>query len=149
MRRHDKDCVGFTLIEIVMIIVVLGLLAALIFPSFVGVSENSRITATQYELQTLKRAIVGNPSAVVGGRYIDVGFEGDIGHPPASLVELGIKPDSIPAYDTFTRLGWNGPYIDTAGDEYLTDAWGDTYVYDMANRRIMSTGGADTIAVRF
>ena len=82
---------GFTLIEIVMIIVVLGLLAALLFPSFIGVSESSRKTATRHELETLKRAIVGNPSAVVGGRFVDPGFEGDIGHPPASLIDLGKK----------------------------------------------------------
>jgi hypothetical protein len=113
------------------------------------VSENSRITATRYELQTLKRAIVGNPSAVVGGRYIEPGFEGDVGHPPASLVELGTKPDSIAAYDMFTRIGWNGPYIDTAGDDYLKDAWGQMYVYDPGGRRILSIGGADTIIVYF
>lgn len=140
---------GFTLIELVMIIVVLGLLAAIIVPQIGGLSDSSRITATKSEMLMLKRAIIGNPSAVGGGRYFDVGFEGDIGHPPANLSDLGIKPDSIPAYDKFTRIGWNGPYIDTSGGEYLTDAWGAAYIYNPDLRRIMSVGGPDTIIASF
>lgn len=140
---------GFTLIEIVMVIVVLGILAAVVFPRMGGLSESSRVTATRSELQVLKRAIVGNPAVVAGGRYVDVGFEGDVGHPPAGLTELAIKPDSINAYDPFTRLGWHGPYVDTTGGDYLTDAWGTAYVFSAAGRTITSLGGPDTIVVTF
>lgn len=140
---------GFTLIELVMIIVVLGLVAAIVIPQMGGLSENSRVTATKSEMLMLKRAIIGNPSVVAGGRYFDVGFEGDVGHPPASLSDLGIKPDSIPAYDKSTRIGWNGPYVDTSGGEYLTDAWGAAYIYDSGLRRILSVGGPDTIIASF
>ncbi len=140
---------GFTLIELVMVIVVLGLVAAIVIPRMGGLSESSRITATESEMLMLKRAIVGNPSAVAEGRYYDVGFEGDVGHPPASLAELGSKPDTVPEYDKFTRIGWNGPYIDTSGGEYLTDAWGAAYIYNPSLRTIMSVGGSDTIIASF
>jgi len=140
---------GFTLIELVMVIVVLGLVAAIVVPRMGGISESSRINATKSEMLMLKRAIIGDPSAVAAGRYFDVGFEGDVGHPPTSLAELGHKPDTIPAYDKFTRIGWNGPYVDTSGGEYLTDAWGVTYVYNPALRTIMSVGGTDTIVASF
>ncbi len=140
---------GFTLIELVMVIVILGLVAAIVVPRMGGLSESSRINATESEMLMLKRAIIGNPSAIAGGRYFDVGFEGDVGHPPASLAELGSKPDTVPAYDKFTRIGWNGPYIDTSGGEYLTDAWGAAYVYNPALRTIMSVGGSDTIIASF
>jgi prepilin-type N-terminal cleavage/methylation domain-containing protein len=140
---------GFTLIELVMVIVVLGLLTAIIVPQMGGLSDSSRITATKSEMLMLKHAIIGNPSTVAGGRYFDVGYEGDVGHPPASLSDLGTKPDSIPAYDKFTRIGWNGPYIDTSGGAYLTDAWGAAYIYDPGMRRIISIGGPDTIIASF
>jgi prepilin-type N-terminal cleavage/methylation domain-containing protein len=140
---------GFTIIELVMVIVVLGIVAAIAIPRMGGLSESSRINATKSEILMLKKAIVGNSSVAVGGQYIDVGFEGNIGHPPASLVELGIKSDSLPTYDKFTRLGWNGPYVDTAGDDYLTDAWGVAYIYDGVTRTITSVGGSDTISVSF
>jgi prepilin-type N-terminal cleavage/methylation domain-containing protein len=140
---------GFTLIELVMVIVVLGLVAAIVIPRMGGLSESSRITATKSEMLMLKRAIIGNPSAVAEGRFYDVGFEGDVGHPPASLAELGSKPDTVPVYDKFTRIGWNGPYVDTSGGEYLTDAWGVSYIYNPALRTIISVGGPDTIIATF
>jgi prepilin-type N-terminal cleavage/methylation domain-containing protein len=140
---------GFTIIEMVMVIVLLGILAAIAIPRMGGISESSRITATKSEMMMLKKAIVGNSAIATAGRYIDVGFEGNVGHPPASLSELGIKPDSLPAYNKFTRIGWNGPYVDTAGDDYLKDAWGVYYVYDGAVRAITSVGGSDTISVSF
>lgn len=132
-----------------MVVVILGILAAIVIPRMGGLSESSRVNATRTELLMLKRAIIGNPSVTSGGRYIDIGFEGDVGHPPVSLEELGGRPDSLPVYDAFTRIGWNGPYVDTAGGDYLTDAWGSAYIYDRLARTIMSVGGSDTILVSF
>lgn len=132
-----------------MVIVVLGIVAAIAIPRMGGLDENARVTATKSELLMLKRAIVGNPSVISGGRYVDCGFEGHIGHPPASLAELGNRPDSLPVYDRFTRCGWNGPYVDTAGGEFLMDAWGSSYVYDPVARTISSVGGLDTLVVSF
>jgi len=140
---------GFTLIEIVMVVVVLGILAAVVVPRIGGLSESSRINATKSEMLMLKRAIIGNSSIIAGGRYIDVGFEGDIGRPPISLTELAVKPDSLASYDKFTRIGWNGPYVDTAGGDYLTDAWGSAYAYNPSGRTIVSLGGPDTIKISF
>ncbi|MBD3402095.1 hypothetical protein GF420_04305 [candidate division GN15 bacterium] len=142
---------GFTLVELVIIIVTLGILAAVAIPRFADVTEGSRTTATTDELNRIKRAIVGNPSAVAGGQQVDRGFEGDVGHLPASLQDLVVKPDSIAAYDRLTRLGWNGPYLDGADNKYLTDAWGNAYVYQPSNRRIISTGGdsGDSVIVTF
>lgn len=148
MRQIEKQA-GFTLIELVMIIVVLGIIAAVAIPKMGTMTESSKISATKSEMLMLKKAIVGNPQAVAGGRFVDVGFEGDVGHPPVTLSELGAKPDTVAAYNSFTRLGWNGPYVDTSGLEYLTDAWGSGYVYDPAGRRLISTGGADSIVVTF
>ena len=141
---------GFTLIEIAIIIVTLGIIAAVAIPRFADMASSSKINATKQELLALKTAIVGNPSAVAGGEYIDRGYEGDVGAPPGRLQDLVIKPDSVGPYDPISRLGWNGPYMDSSHGEYLVDAWGNTYVYLPALRTILSTGGgSDTIRVIF
>ncbi len=140
---------GFTLIELVMIIVVLGILAAVAIPKFSNMSESSRIAATREEMQSIRRAIVGNPQVVAGGELIDRGFEGDVGFAPSRLADLVIQPDTIPAYDRLTRLGWNGPYIDSTGGMYLNDAWDAPYTYDAGGRRLTSVGGADSLSVSF
>jgi type II secretory pathway pseudopilin PulG len=152
--RHNPnlklDQYGFTLIELVIIIVTLGILAAVAVPKFADMANSSKVNATRQELQAIKKAIIGDPSVTAGGTYIDRGFEGDLGFVPSRLQDLVRRPDSVAAYNALTRLGWNGPYLDSSGGAYLSDAWGNTYVYAPGSRTILSVGAAhDTVRVTF
>ena len=140
---------GFTLIELVIVIITLGILAAVAIPKFSDMSESAKRTATEKELLSLKRAISGNPEAIAGGRYIDRGFEGDVGFMPGRLEDLAAKPGSVSTYNQLTGLGWNGPYIDSTENKYLNDAWGNAYHYLSGTRRILSIHGTDSISVTF
>jgi len=145
--RHN--CHGWTLIELVIVIVVLGIMAAVAVPEFADMADSSRINATKQEMLALKVAIVGDPSATSGGVYINRGYEGDVGFVPSALTDLAAKPDSVSSYNPLTRLGWNGPYIDSCSGEYLTDAWSIAYVFQPSSRRILSIGSSDTIRIIF
>jgi prepilin-type N-terminal cleavage/methylation domain-containing protein len=149
MKQSRFGPSGFTLIELIIIIVALGIIAAVAVPRFADLATGSKINATKQELVVLKRAIVGNPAAVAGGAYVDRGFQGDVGFVPGRLEDLAVRPDSIAAYNPLTRLGWNGPYVDAANGDYLRDAWGDLYVYQPSLRTILSIGGGDTLKVTF
>ena len=137
------------MVELVIIIVVLGIIAAVAAPRFADMIEGSKTNATKKEMLALKRAIAGNPEVISGGEYVERGFEGDVGFVPSQLVDLAVKPDSVSAYDRLTRRGWNGPYIDSSGGAYLVDAWETAYGYQPASRQIRSVGGGDTIAITF
>lgn len=140
---------GFTLVELVVIIVVLGIIAAVGIPKVGSLIGSSKVTKTKAELVELKRAIVGNPQASAAGVYTDRGFLGDVGFVPSNLQDLVQKPGSLAVWDRITGLGWHGPYIDSAGGEYLTDAWDVNYVYNPSGRTIASVGSGDTIRVSF
>lgn len=148
IRKHIKPGItngsGFTLIELAIIIVVLGVIATVGIPVMGNMINASKVSATGEELQTLKIAIVGKS----GSRYVR-GYENDVGAPPPTLQDLFIKPAGVSDWNKFTRTGWNGPYVNGDNGEYLKDAWGVDYIYNSADRTIKSVGGQDTITVAF
>jgi len=142
-------CSGFTLIELVMIIVVLAILAGVGIPKIGGIIAASKVNSTKSEMSELKRAIVGSPSMVAGGTIASKGFEHDVGFAPSRLVDLVSQPGSLQVWNRITEIGWHGPYIDSTDGDYMTDAWGSTYAYNNVSRTIMSVGSDDTLSVSF
>ena len=55
MRRQAQR--AFTLVEILIVVVILGILAAIIVPQFAGAVEESAVTTTKSELEKLRRAV--------------------------------------------------------------------------------------------
>lgn len=119
---------GFTMGEMVIVLAVIAILAALITPLAVNQVTQARYDAAREELLIIKQAIVGDPSLIEGGVRSSYGFVGDLGVMPVSLQELVTNPNGLPIWqrDAPSRLwwGWRGPYI----SEY-TDPWGRNYSY--------------------
>ncbi len=141
--RPDRSVAGFTLIELVMVILVLGILSAVAIPVIGSFLGSSKITTTREEMRRLAAAISGSDPVR------DSGYEGHVGYLPGSLADLVNKPDSVAAWNAYQQVGWNGPYIDNTDGEYLTDAWGSAYVYNASARTIASIGSGDTITISF
>ena len=137
MRTPDA---GFTMIELVMVIVVMAALAAVSVPRINDFITNSKIQASKNEMLQIRAAISGTPDRTAGGRYVDRGYIGDVGAVPSSLNDLITNP-GLPAYDYFSRTGWNGPYlVDNGTGEILRDAWLVNYVLNVADSTIRSFG---------
>jgi len=57
MRRRTFREKGFTLVEIVLVIVLIGILAAIIVPKFAGQTDKAKIAATKINLESIRSAI--------------------------------------------------------------------------------------------
>ena len=56
-RRRLRDRSGFTLIEIMVVIVILGLLAALVVPKLIGRTEEAKKTQSRVQIKHLEQAL--------------------------------------------------------------------------------------------
>lgn len=109
-RGQKKN--GFTLVELLLVLVILGILAALVLPKFTGRTEQARITAAQTQIATF-------------GTALDA-FEVDTGSYPRGqdgLAQLVSQPSDV--------TNWRGPYLKS---DIPADPWGHPYVYEFPGR---------------
>lgn len=128
---------GFTLIEVVMVIVITGILATIAMRKTYKAVESAYYEQTLKEMNALSFAIAGNPDLYHGGTRTDYGYVGDIGALPANLDALRSNPGGFAT--------WDGPYM-CAGlnnTDFKTDGWGSTYTY--TDTLIRSTGSGSNI----
>ena len=141
MKKHRSEN-GYTLIELVLVIVIIGILASVGLRSLTAVNQTARFEETRQEMDRLARAIAGDPSLTSGGARSNFGYVGDVGGLPANLDALASNPGG---WST-----WKGPYINnefTSGGgstDYKYDAWGRAYSYT-GGITLSSTGGGTTL----
>jgi general secretion pathway protein G len=99
---------GFTLIEMLLVLVILGTLAAIVIPKFAGRSEQARITATETQISNFETAL---DAFEVDNGFYPKGNEG--------LNELMDKTDEA--------KNWRGPYLKHG---IPLDPWGNAYIYE-------------------
>jgi general secretion pathway protein G len=96
---------AFTLVELLLVLVILGILAAIVVPKFAGRTEQARVAAAKTQITQFGTALDS--------------FEVDTGHYPKNLSELLVLPSDA--------QNWHGPYMKI--DAVPKDPWQNDYIY--------------------
>jgi general secretion pathway protein G len=102
-QRTQRTTSGFTLVELLLVVAILGILAAVVVVNVTGRREEAMISATRASIKAIASAI-------------DL-YEVDTGRYPNSLQSL-VSNDGAP--------NWHGPYIKGG---LPADAWGTPFTY--------------------
>ena len=124
-RFGQLQC-GFTLLEMLVVLVIIGLLAGLVGPQMLGRVDTSKVTAADTQVRMLKAAIET--------------MRLDVGRFPTEEEGLAIlvkKPE-----EERIAKKWRGPYLSEA---VPPDPWSNPYVYRPATGTtiILYSYGAD------
>ena len=123
MRRLSSNA-GFTLIEIMVVVLILGLLAALVVPKIVGRTDEARVTKAKADIKAIESAL--NLFKIDNGFY------------PTSAEGLTALVQAPPRAKKWSPDG----YL----DKLPVDPWGAEYLYQSDGRQIIVASlGADGV----
>src|ERR1039457_4950750 len=104
LRSHSQ---GFSLVELLLVLVILGILAAIVLPKFTNRTKQAQIAAVQTQIAAFKTALDA--------------YEVDNGSYPRGkngLIDLIQQPRDVP--------NWHGPYL--SSDSIPQDPWHNDYI---------------------
>ena len=105
VKKNNK---GFTLIEIMVVVIILGILTAIVAPNIIGRVGDAQITAAKQTIRSIESALRMYRLDNFNYPSTEQGIEA-----------LTNKPNGQNARN------WKGPYLDRVPD----DPWGNKYLY--------------------
>lgn len=122
MKRHHKQKKGFTLVELLLVVTIIGILAGAVLMNFRGQTDKAKTARAKADIQSLETALSL--------------YEMDIGDYPSS--DEGLQA----LYEDPGVEGWTQPYLTK---KVLRDPWGTDYIYEYPgskgiNYDLFSTG---------
>ena len=112
-RSSSRPRSGFTLLELLVVIVIIGLLVSIVGPRFFGQVGQSKAKTAKVQIESLEKAL-------------DL-YRLDLGRYPTTelgLAALNARPQNEPK--------WNGPYLKK---DVPLDPWGRPYIYKQPGER--------------
>ena len=106
-RNRNRSRAGITLIEMLVVVTIIALFAALVVPSMFKKTDQARITAARAQINSFMTAL--------GAYKLDTGM---VPSTEEGLQALRVKPANLDQ--------WQGPYLPK---DIPLDPWGHPYVY--------------------
>jgi len=107
MRKRNRRQAGVTLIEMLVVVTIIALFAALVLPRMMGQADKARKTAARAQINAYVTAL--------GAYKLDTGV---FPTTEQGLQALRVKPENVG--------NWQGPYLTK---EIENDPWGHPYLY--------------------
>jgi general secretion pathway protein G len=115
-RRRKEG--GFTLIELMVVLLILGMIAGLVYQTVIPKAEDAKRKTARTQMEIIGLAL---------DNY---------------RLDVGKYPDSLEELLSSSATGWKGPYLKK---KIPLDPWGNSYVYELVesgeNFHLSSTGG--------
>lgn len=123
--ERNQRVAGFTLVELLVVLAILGMLAALVGPQVLNQLGGAKSKSAAIQISDLEQAL------------------------EIYKLDVGRFPDSNQGLDALVRepagvRGWNGPYLKKG--ELPLDPWGNPYQYQASGRGsgpVITSLGAD------
>lgn len=111
--KHKNYCSGFTLLELLVVMVIIGLLAGYVAPKYMSQIGKSEIKAARAQIDSLEKSLDQ--------------YRLDTGHYPN-------QQQGLPALVTrpADETKWDGPYLRKG---LPLDPWGNSYVYKIPGEK--------------
>jgi len=109
IRKGQDD--GFSLVEMLVVLAIMGLLVGLVAPRVLGYLGGAKVDTARAQIRNIDSAL--ELFFIDNGRYPS---------DEEGLRVLAIQSESLPQ--------WNGPYL--KGADVLRDPWGNPYLYAAA-----------------
>ncbi|HOY67185.1 MAG TPA: prepilin-type N-terminal cleavage/methylation domain-containing protein [Candidatus Ozemobacteraceae bacterium] len=161
-RIKTKRNQGFTLMEIMVVIIVIAVLASVAGPMIGSITDQGRTSATKSKLSALKSAIMAYNSDI--GRYPFNGLptqtttsdlynsdkhalfgdNADINILTDNVYGLAINGNTLFGVTNYVNKKWKGPYMDSDPSDFMYDSWGTKIKYYHYNKGIwLHSAGSD------
>lgn len=114
-HRVPRPPAGFTLLEMLVVLVIIGLIASLVGPRLFSRVDASKVQVAETQVRMLRGAVET--------------FRLEVGRLPT--VEEGLEALTKPPSDPRASARWRGPYLDEA---VPADPWGNPYQYAIPGR---------------
>lgn len=109
--KKEREQAGFTLIELMVVIVILGLLAAIIAPKIIGRTDEARVTEAKVQMQNLETAL--KLYKLDSGIYpaTEQGLVALIKKPTIGIIPKGWRDGGYLEKKKIPADPWSNPYV--------------------------------------